>query len=205
MSRQAKSRHWHKRQEADPYVKESRQQGYRSRAVFKLKQIDQRDKLLQSGMTVLDVGSAPGGWSQYAAEKKCRVVAVDILKMSEIERVDFIHGDITDAQTIANIKDAIGEDSIKLVICDLAPNLTGNRFGDQARTAELANVVLDFALETLAPGGSLLQKLFAGEDAAAYRRRVKQHFTKLIVRKPDASRSGSSEFYLLAKEKKSLK
>lgn len=193
---------WLQRHKQDPFVKQARRENYRSRAVFKLQQIDQRDRIFMSGQFVVDLGAAPGGWSQYAAERiqpGGRLLAVDILPMDPLDNVEFIQGDFSGEETFDECMEISGDHKVDLVISDLAPNLTGIRDTDQARSMYLAELVLDFARRALAPGGSLLIKLFQGAGVDAYRKELNVSFQKLIVRKPDASRDDSREFYILAR------
>jgi len=192
---------WLERQNRDPYVKQARNSSYRSRAVYKLQQIDQRDRLFHPGQLVVDLGAAPGSWSQYVAEKvrpSGRVVAMDILDMPPINGVEFIQGDFTEQNVFEQCLQVLGDQKADLVISDLAPNLTGIRDTDQARSMYLAELVLDFATRVLTPRGSLLLKVFEGAGIDQYKRSLNEQFQRVSTRKPDASRSGSREFYLLA-------
>ena len=192
---------WRKRQEQDPYVRRARKDQARSRAVFKLEEIDRRDRLFHPGQLVVDLGAAPGSWSRYAADAVRpggRVVAVDVLEMAPIPGVEFIQGDFTGAAMFQACLDALDGRNADLVIADLAPNLTGIRATDQARSMHLAELVLDFAGRALKPGGTLLVKVFQGAGLDPYREELKHRFQKLAVRKPGASRTASREFYLLA-------
>lgn len=167
-----------------------------------MQEIDQRDHLLKPGQTVVDLGAAPGGWSQYAAERMGgtgKVIAVDILAMEPVNDVVFIQGDFSGENTVNACLAALGGGRADLVICDMAPNLTGIRSTDQARSLGLAELALDFARQVLRPGGDLLVKLFQGEGIDAFKRELRTHFQKVMVRKPQASRSSSREFYILAR------
>ena len=193
---------WLRRHHQDQYVKQARKDNYRSRAVFKLKQIDQRDRLFRPGQTVIDLGAAPGGWSQYAAEHiqpGGRVIAVDILDMDPLNNVEFIQGDFTDNLIYQRLRDLLGEDPVDLVISDLSPNITGIKQTDQARSLYLAELVVSFACETLCNGGSILLKVFQGQGVDALRDEISNKFQKLMIRKPPASRDSSREFYILAR------
>lgn len=192
---------WLQRQNKDPYVKQARKLDYRSRAVFKLQEIDKRDHLFRPGQIVVDLGAAPGSWSQYAVEKVSpggRVLAVDILAMQAIEGVDIVQGDFNDDETVEKCLQQVGVRQVDIVISDLAPNLTGIRDTDQARSLELAEQVLAFAIQALRPQGNLLLKVFEGRDVDAFKKKLSERFQKLTVRKPDASRADSREFYILA-------
>jgi len=198
--RKRKTRQWLRRHEADPYVRRAVQQGYRSRAAFKLEDIDQRDRLLRPGMTVVELGAAPGGWTQYIARRlggNGKVVAVDVVPMGDIAGVDFVHGDFLDPATLQAVQQSLGQRQADLVISDMAPKLTGIDATDQARTIELAEAALSFAEAVLVPGGSLLLKLFSGGESSAFRARCAARFSQSLVRKPAASRARSREFYLL--------
>lgn len=197
-----KNKDWLRRQNNDQYVKQARESHYRSRAIYKLQEIDRKDKLIKPNYCVVDLGSAPGSWSQYASERigaKGRVIAVDILPMEPVERVLFTLGDFTDDAVEKTLLEQIGENRADLVISDMAPNLTGIRITDQARSMGLAEIVYDFCHQALKPGGDLLIKLFEGAGKSEYRQLLKEGFTKVMTRKPGASRDKSREFYILAK------
>ncbi len=197
-----KSKNWLHTQNKDQYVKQARESHYRSRAVYKLQEIDQKDKLIKPDYCVVDLGSAPGSWSQYASERigaNGRVIAVDILPMEPIGRVLFTLGDFTDEIVEKACLEEIGEKGADLVISDIAPNLTGIRVTDQARSMALAEIVYDFCHQALKPGGDLLIKLFEGAGTSEYRQLLKEHFNKVMTRKPGASRDKSREFYVLAR------
>lgn len=197
-----RDKRWLERQNRDPYVKQARNSSYRSRAVYKLQEIDQRDHLFHPGQLVVDLGSAPGSWSQFAAEKVRpggRVIALDILDMPAINGVEFIQGDFTEQDVFDQCLQSLGGINSDLVISDLAPNLSGIRDTDQARSMYLAELVLDFATQVLSPRGSLLLKVFEGAGIDQFKRSLNEQFQRVTIRKPDASRSGSREFYLLAR------
>lgn len=197
-----RDKRWLERQNRDPFVKQARNSNYRSRAIYKLQQIDQRDHLFRPGQLVVDLGAAPGSWSQYAVEKVGpggRVVAMDILAMDPIPGVDFVHGDFTESAIYEKCLAALGSRQADLVICDMAPNLSGIRDTDQARSLYLAELALEFAGKVLGPNGVFLIKLFEGAGTEAYRKQLAEQFQKVIVRKPEASRTGSREFYILAR------
>jgi 23S rRNA (uridine2552-2'-O)-methyltransferase len=198
--RKQKKNQWLEQQRKDNYTRQARQQGYRSRAVFKLQEIDLRDRLISRGLRVLELGAAPGGWSQYIAEKvghQGLVVAVDLIMMKPLPNVHFIHGDFTDSAVQRSLVDVLG--ATDLVLSDLAPNITGIRDVDQARFLDLLDSALDLAGRTLRPGGGVLLKVFEGPEIKAFRQRCESCFGQVQVRKPAASRSKSREFYLLAK------
>ncbi len=193
---------WLQRQNSDPYVKQARNSSYRSRAVYKLQQIDQRDKLFRPGQLVVDLGAAPGSWSQYVAEKilpSGKLIALDILEMQPIKDVEFIQGDFTEQSVFDQCLQSLGGKRADLVISDLAPNLTGIRDTDQARSMYLSELVLDFASRVLTQHGSLLLKVFEGSGMEQFKRSLSEQFQKVSVRKPDASRAASREFYILAR------
>lgn len=188
---------------ADEYVKRAQQEGWRSRAVFKLEEIDQKDRLLKPGMTVIDLGAAPGGWAQYAARKlgrKGRVIALDILEMEPVEGVEFLQGDFTDDEPLTRLLEALGDERPGLVMSDMAPNMSGMDAIDQPKSMYLAELTLDLAEQVLAPGGDMLVKVFQGEGFDEYLKRLRQLFGKVSSRKPKASRSRSREVYLLARD-----
>ncbi len=193
---------WRDRQERDPYVKKARAEGWRSRAVYKLQQIDEKDRLLKPDMTVVDLGSAPGSWSQYVTETmntRAHIVAVDLLPMDALPNVDFIQGDFREEETLNAIMDALAGEKADLVMSDMAPNISGNRAVDQPRSMYLVELALDICNEVLKPGGAFVTKLFQGEGADAFIALAKSRFEKTRVFKPKASRAGSREVYLVAK------
>ncbi len=203
MKRQAKTRAWHHRHVHDPYVRQATAQGYRSRAAFKLIGIDARDHLLKPGMTVIDLGCAPGGWCQVAVERlqgRGRVIGVDLLPMAALAGVHFIQGDFTAADTSAEIEAALDGSKADLVLCDAAPNISGVTVADQARSYALAEESLAFALAHLQPRGAFLVKVFQGSGFEAFLRCMRTHFQQVLARKPEASRERSRELYLLGRE-----
>jgi 23S rRNA (uridine2552-2'-O)-methyltransferase len=196
------SKRWLRAHERDPYVRKSRQSEYRSRAAWKLMEIDQHDRLFRPGQLVVDLGAAPGSWSQYAASRvgpRGRVIAVDLLPMAPVANVEFVQGDFADATVQSRCLEALSGRRADLVISDMAPNLSGIRATDQARSMRLAELALEFARQILAPGGDLLLKLFQGSGADALRKELVEHFQRVNIRKPGASRSSSREFYVLAR------
>lgn len=189
----------------DPYVKLAQAEGARSRAAYKLQQIDERDRLLKPGMTVVDLGAAPGGWAQIAARRVApggRVIAVDLLEMPALAGVVFIRGDFRSEATLAELERLLGHQPVDLVLSDMSPNISGIASVDQARAGTLAELALEFALKHLKPQGNFLVKSFQGEGFEAFVKVLRRHFTQVVTRKPRASRSRSSEVYLLGKGKR---
>jgi len=185
----------------DRYVQQSWKDGYRSRASYKLLELDERDKLLRPGMAVIDLGAAPGGWSQVAAEKvgsEGLVIASDILEIDALVGVSFIQGDFTEEQVLAKILGELGERRVDLVLSDMAPNMSGMAAIDQPQSMYLVELALDLAKQTLSPGGHFLAKVFQGEGFDDYLRDLRGSFRKVVTRKPEASRARSREVYLLA-------
>lgn len=202
MARSKSSKRWLQEHFSDQYVKQSQRDGYRSRASYKLLEIDKKDKLFRAGMTVVDLGAAPGGWSQVAAERvgdRGRVVASDILPMDSIAGVDFIQGDFTEEDVFEALLAAIDGAAVDLVISDMAPNMSGVGAVDQPRAMYLVELALDMAREILAPGGSFVAKVFQGEGFEPWLADVRSAFTKVATRKPDASRARSREVYIVAR------
>lgn len=202
MARTKSSSRWLQEHFDDPYVKKAQDLGYRSRAVFKLLEIQEKDHLLRPGMTVLDLGAAPGGWAQVAAAAvgdRGRVIASDILPMDPVPGVRFVQGDFREEEVFNAILAALDGRPVDLVICDMAPNMSGTRAVDQPRAMYLAELALDMARRVLAPGGDFLVKVFQGEGIDAYRADLRRSFERLLVRKPGASRARSSEVYLLGR------
>ncbi len=202
MSRSKSSSRWLQEHFNDPYVRQAQEQGYRSRAVFKLLEIQEKDRLLRPGMTVIDLGAAPGSWSQVAAGLvgvKGLVIASDILPMEPLPGVHFVLGDFREEAVFAALLAVLGDRQADLVISDMAPNMSGERSVDQPRAMYLAELALELARRVLRPGGDLLVKTFQGEGVDAYRKEMRQSFRQLLVRKPGASRARSSEVYLLGR------
>lgn len=193
---------WRDRQEKDPWVQKARREGWRARAVYKLEQIDKKERLLKPGMLVVDLGAAPGSWSQYVSDKldgRARIVAVDLLQMDTLPDVAFIQGDFRENETVASIHEALGGDRADLVMSDMAPNLSGNKAVDQPRSMYLVELAVDLCREVLKPGGDFVCKLFQGEGSDAFIADVRRQFGKVRVMKPEASRPGSREVYLVAR------
>jgi 23S rRNA (uridine2552-2'-O)-methyltransferase len=197
-----RSRHWLEKHRADPYVRAATAGDWRSRAVFKLAQIDERDRLLKPGMTVVDLGAAPGGWSQYCVRSlngRGRVIALDRLEMAPIPGVTFVHADFAEQDGLDALCEALAGDAADLVLSDMAPNLSGVAVVDQMGVMHLAELALDFCAEALKPGGDLLVKLFQGEGFDALLGDMRHRFECTVVRKPQASRAASREQYLLGR------
>ena len=202
MARSKSSSRWLQEHVSDPYVKRAQREGYRARSAYKLLELDERDRLLRPGMTVVDLGAAPGGWSQVAAAavgEKGRVVASDILSMDAIRGVEFIQGDFREEAVLAQILAAIGDAKADLVLSDMSPNLSGVAPADQAASIYLLELALDLAGRVLKPGGDLVGKLFQGVGSDEYLKQLRQVFTKVSIRKPDSSRSRSREVYFVAR------
>ena len=197
MKRSKTSRAWMREHVTDHYVKRAKSEGYRARSAFKLIEIIEKDRLIKEGMTVVDLGSAPGGWSQVASEMGARVFALDILPMNPIEGVTFILGDFREDEVLENLEKSLEGGEVDLVISDMAPNLSGVEVTDQARSMHLAELALEFSLNHLKPAGNFLVKIFQGSGFDEYLKTMKTHFRQVIVRKPKASRDRSSEVYLL--------
>ncbi len=202
MARRSKSsKRWLQEHFADPHVRQAQTLGYRSRAVFKLRALDERYALLRPGMTVLDLGAAPGGWSEYAAERvgaQGRVVASDILAFAPIDGVEQVIGDFTEAAVAQRITAALGAAGADLVICDMAPNMSGLRAVDQPRAMYLAELALELAGQVLAGQGCFVCKVFQGAGFDAFANELRARFGRVAIRKPPASRDRSREVYALA-------
>ncbi|ABI57318.1 23S rRNA (uridine(2552)-2'-O)-methyltransferase RlmE [Alkalilimnicola ehrlichii MLHE-1] len=196
------SRRWLDEHHSDHWVQQAQKAGYRSRAAFKLLEIQEKDRLIRPGMTVVDLGAAPGGWCQVAAElvgDRGAVFALDILPMEALPGVHVIQGDFTEEAPLQALLQALEGRPVDLVLSDMAPNLSGVRVVDQPRAMYLAELALDFAGQVLQPGGDFLTKVFHGEGLDDYRRDLQRQFSKVITRKPRASRARSRESYLLAR------
>ena len=202
MGRSKSSGRWLREHFDDEYVKRAQREGWRSRGAFKLAEVDRRDRLLRSGMTVVDLGAAPGGWSQYAS--KClggsgRVLALDLLQMEPLPGVEFVQGDFREEGVVASLRLRLGDHRVDLVMSDMTPNISGVRAVDQPRAMHLAEVAVEFAAEMLRPGGDLLIKVFQGEGFQQLHADLRRRFASVASRKPLASRSRSRELYLLAR------
>lgn len=197
----ASSGRWLKEHFDDKYVQEAQKKGFRSRAIFKLEEIQGKDKLLKPGMTVVDLGAAPGGWSQYAAEQvgdSGQVIACDILPMDSLPGVAFLQGDFREEAVLNALLDRIQPDMVDVVMSDMAPNMSGNLVSDQARAMYLVELALDMCREVLAPNGSFIVKVFQGEGFDQYLAEVRKMFKAVKIRKPDSSRARSREVYIVA-------
>ena len=186
----------------DPYVQQAKKDGWRSRAAFKLLEIDAKDKLLKRGEVVVDLGATPGGWSQVAVQcvgESGLVLALDLLEMAPIRGVHFIQGDFREDAVLAQLEEALGAREVGLVLSDMAPNMSGVAVMDQARVMHLAELGLDFSRAHLKPEGAFLVKVFQGRDYEAFVRAMRETFQNVVVRKPDASRDRSAEVYLLGR------
>ena len=200
MKRSKTSKSWMAEPVNDPFVQRAKTDGLRARAAYKLMEIDDRDKLIRPGMVVVDLGAAPGSWSQVAISRvgsSGRVFALDLLPMEPINGVEFMQGDFHDEAFVASFEELLGERRVDLVMSDIAPNISGIPSVDQARSVHLAELALDFACQHLAPTGRFLVKVFQGEGFDAFRKAISAEFKSVIVRKPQASRDRSSEVYLL--------
>ena len=203
MARSKSSSRWLQEHFSDNWVKEAQKRGYRSRAAFKLLEIQKKDNILRPGMQVVDLGAAPGGWSQVAGELlggKGQVVALDILPMDALVDVTVLQADFTTDEGLQLLRDSVGDRQADLVMSDMAPNLSGVNAVDQPRAMHLAELALEFARENLKPGGDFLVKTFQGEGFDAFLRDLRAGFGRVVTRKPDASRDRSREVYLLARQ-----
>ena len=201
MKKSKSSRQWLDRHFRDEYVKRAQTEGYRSRAAYKLLELQEQEMLLRSGQTVVDLGAAPGGWSQIARQivgPGGRVLALDILPMDPITGVEFIQGDFREQEPLDRLRELLGGDAVDLVISDMAPNVSGVSAVDQPKAIYLCEIALDLAREVLRPGGSFLVKVFQGEGFDAYIRELRSTFSRVVTRKPRASRAKSREVYLVA-------
>ena len=203
--RSASSNRWMHEHFSDKYVIQAQKKGLRSRAWFKLDEIQSTDKLFKPGMTVVDLGAAPGGWSQYVVTQignSGRVIACDILPMDPIVGVDFLQGDFRDELVLKALTDRVGEEKVQVVMSDMAPNMSGTPSVDIPRSMYLVELALEMAKDVLAPGGSFLVKVFQGEGFDEYLTQIRSLFTKVKIRKPDASRARSREVYIVATGRK---
>ncbi len=206
MARSKSSHRWLREHFDDPFVKKAQAEGLRSRAAYKLEELLERDRLLRPGMVVVDLGAAPGGWSQMVRRElgdSGRVIALDILEMPSIAGVTFLHGDFRESASLSALENALNGDRVDLVLSDMAPNMTGVASVDQARAMHLCELAVDFADQHLKTGGAFLIKLFMGEGFDQFVRAIKVRYTRVVIRKPAASRKRSAEVYALATGKKS--
>jgi 23S rRNA (uridine2552-2'-O)-methyltransferase len=202
VKRSASSRQWLRRHVSDPYVQRSRKEGYRSRAAYKLAEIDDRDHVIAPGAVVVDLGAAPGGWTQVAAKRagpRGRVIAIDLLEMAAVPGATFIRGDFSEPAGLEAVEAALAGAKADAVVSDMAPNLSGIAITDQARSMALAELARDFALAHLKPEGAFLVKVFQGAGYDEFLGSLRASFRKVVVRKPAASRGESAELYLLAR------
>jgi 23S rRNA (uridine2552-2'-O)-methyltransferase len=200
MKRTRTSKAWMREHLNDEFVKLANKQGYRSRAAYKLMELDDKDKLIKPGMTVVDLGAAPGSWSQVVVERlhgEGRVIALDMLEMPPLRGVEFIQGDFTEAAVLKQLEQSLDNTRIDLVISDMAPNMSGVELVDQARAIHLTELALDFAVHWLQPNGRLLVKTFIGSGFDEFVAATRRYFDKVVTRKPKASRDRSSEVYVL--------
>lgn len=203
MARSKSSNRWLEEHVNDPYVKQAQKDGYRSRASYKLLELNEKDKLIRPGMSIMDLGSTPGGWSQVARRLmggKGRVLATDILAMEPIEGVEFIQGDFTEDAVFEQILAALGGERPDLIISDMAPNISGVDAADQASSIYLVELALDMARQVLKPGGNFVAKVFQGDGSDEYLKTLRAAFAKVSIRKPAASRPRSREVYVVAKD-----
>jgi 23S rRNA (uridine2552-2'-O)-methyltransferase len=208
MNKRKVNRAWLARHMNDPYVKLAQKHGYRSRAAFKLTEIDARDKLIRRGMTIVDLGSTPGAWCQVLRERLVRpagagldgrIIALDLLPMDPVANVEFILGDFREPETLERLRQALGGTKVDLVVSDMAPNLSGVASADSARMSDLLELALEFSTEHLRPDGALLAKCFHGSGYSQVVERFKTVFRKVSPRKPDSSRDESAETYLVGR------
>jgi len=202
MSRSKSSKRWLEEHFDDIYVKKAHAEGYRSRAVYKLIEVDEKEKLIKPGMTIVDLGAAPGGWTQYLTQKldgHGTIVALDILPMDALPDVQFIQGDFREDDVLQQLINIIPEGGVDLLLSDMAPNMSGSSAVDIPRAMYLAELAFDFGSKMLKPGGTMLMKIFHGAGFDDLIKQARQEFSKVIIRKPAASRARSRETYLLAK------
>src|SRR5688572_23317102 len=202
MARTKSSSEWLRRHVNDPFVKQAQRDGYRSRSAYKLIELNEKDRLIKPGMRIMDLGSAPGGWSQVAGKlvgAKGRVLATDILPMEPIKNVDFIQGDFTDEAIVAQLLDWLGGGKFDLIVSDIAPNITGIDSADQASSMYFLALALDTVKQTLKPGATFVAKMFQGSGSDEYVKDLRKSFEKVVIRKPAASRAESREVYIVAK------
>ncbi|MCK5831079.1 MAG: 23S rRNA (uridine(2552)-2'-O)-methyltransferase RlmE [Methylococcales bacterium] len=202
MARSKSSNQWMQEHFDDEYVKKAQMMGYRSRSTFKLIEIQEKDKIIKPGMNVIDLGAAPGGWSDYARKiigKKNKVIALDLLEIDPIDGVDFIQGDFRENDVLDELYKVLEGAPVNLVMSDMAPNISGNKAMDQPRSIYLAELALDTAQTVLAKNGAFLIKMFQGAGFDEYKKEVTKFFSSVVIRKPNASRARSNEVYILAK------
>ena len=202
MPRSKSSSTWLQRHVSDPFVKKAQLDGYRSRSAYKLVELNEKDRLIRPGMRIMDLGSAPGGWSQVAGRlvgAKGRVLATDILPMEPIRNVDFIQGDFTDEAVVTQLLEWLGGGKFDLIVSDIAPNITGIDSADQASSMHFLELALDTVRQTLKPGATFVAKMFQGSGSDEYLRELRKSFEKVLIRKPAASRAESREVYIVAK------
>src|ERR1700722_8869758 len=202
MARSKSSGNWLQEHVNDPYVKQAQKDGYRSRASYKLLQLNERDRLIRPGMLVVDLGSAPGGWSQVAARlvgARGRIIATDILPMEPVNGVDFVLGDFTQEAVLKQVLGLLQDRKPDLIMSDMAPNISGIDMADQAASMNLVELALDMARGALNPNGDFVAKVFQGEGSDAYLKELRKSFAKVLIRKPAASRPRSREVYVVAK------
>ena len=202
MARTKSSSEWLRRHVNDPFVKQAQRDGYRSRSAYKLTELNEKDRLIRPGMRIMDLGSAPGGWSQVAGKlvgAKGRVLATDILPMDPIKNVDFIQGDFNDEAIVAQLLEWLGGEKFDLIISDIAPNITGIDSADQASSMNFLDLALDTVRQTLKPGANFVAKMFQGSGSDQYVKDLRASFETVVIRKPAASRAQSREVYIVAK------
>jgi len=202
VARSKSSSRWLQEHVSDPFVKQAQKEGYRARSAYKLLELNEKDRLLRTGMRVVDLGSAPGGWSQVASRlvgEQGRVVATDILPMDAIRGVEFVQGDFREQAVLDQVLKALGNEPVDLVLSDMSPNISGVSSADQAASIYLLELALDMARKVLKPGGTFVAKLFQGAGSDDYLKEVRRHFDKVVIRKPAASRSRSREVYFVAR------
>lgn len=203
MARSKSSGQWLQRHVSDPFVQQAQKEGYRSRSAYKLIQLNEKDRFLHPNTLVVDLGAAPGGWSQVAGRlvgRKGRVVATDILPMDALPNVQFVQGDFTEESVLAEVIAALGGQKPDVILCDIAPNISGIDSSDQAKSMYLVELALDLAKRTLKPGGTFVTKVFQGVGSEQFLKDVRRSFGKVHIRKPDASRAESREVYFVARE-----
>jgi 23S rRNA (uridine2552-2'-O)-methyltransferase len=205
MKRRPTSKAWMQEHVSDEYVKRAQREGYRARAAYKLIEIDDKDHLIKPGMTIVDLGAAPGSWSQVAVQRlkgNGRVIALDLLDIQPLAGVEFIQGDFREDEILLQLENKLAERQVDLVIADMAPNISGISVVDQAKAAYLTELALEFSIKWLKPGGHFLVKVFAGSGFDEIVKSMRDHFEKVVTRKPKASRDRSSEVYLLGLKRK---